>query len=638
MYFANPWGLLALLAIPAIVVIHMYHRRFPPLVVAGLHLWSSETRQNLAGRQRERLPITRSLLLELLAALLMSLLLSQPRWGGLDRTVHLVAILDSSASMQGRPVDAAEPSFRDAAIAELERRAAGLPRGSLVTLILTGLRPTMLAGPAVPWDEARRQLANWRPAAPRHSFVPAWDLGVQLVEGNGELLFLTDHLPRRRETQTTTPDEQDSGPPGSGPDPAPRAAAPAELGEAPERMEIVSVGRRLNNAAISAARWSFDSTTGRGTVFVRVQNQSRRPADVEVRGRRQEQVVFRRRVSLPERGAASFEAEVPGGLGQLTIELTSGDDGLALDNRVELIEPSVRTVTYSLLLPTGESTRLLKKVLDVLPDVQAGDAQNAHIVFAPAGTLPAPSARTWWAGIGPVSLVEDDVEAAKDLAGPYLLDKRHPLLEGIVLGGVVWGGVQAIPFEVTPLISSGKSILLSRLAATRTVGYLFNIDLERSNLGESPDWPILLTNLIELRRENLPGLQRWNYRLGEEVRFRLFEGEVDPQAAAGGELALVHDGKSKAIARSPQVEISAPDEPGIYELQAGETPIGRFAVNFFDAEESDLRNLTPGRHEPSVPTVDSALAIDNPYSWLILLCLAALLAVMFGDWLVLKDA
>lgn len=606
MSFSNPWGLLALLAIPAIILIHMYHRRFPPLVVAGAHLWTSETRQHLAGRKRETLPITASLLLELLAALLLSLVLSRPHIGSTTATVHLVAVLDDSASMQGKPPDAGAPSFRDAAVAELEKRIDRLPRGSVVTLILSGQRPSMLAGPAVPWSEARPKLAEWRPQAPRHSFEPAWDLGLQLVEKSGELLFITDHLPAEKET--------------------------------PEKMECVSVGRRLDNLAINAARWTFDVATGRGKVFMRVQNQARRPTDFEVRGRRGDEVVFRRSVTLAEQGATAFEAEVPGGLKQLTVELVSAQDGLVTDNRVELIEPSVRTITYAITLPKGESTRLMRKVLDVLPNVQPGEEAAAHLVFAPAGVLPEANPHKWWIGVGPLSLVEDDADAAKDIAGPYLLDKRHPLLEGVVLGGVVWGGVQPVTFDVSPLISSGKSILLSRLNGSRTTGFVFNIDLERSNLGESPDWPILLTNLVEQRRENLPGLARWNYRLGEEIRFRLFEGDIDPAGVTAGDLMLVHEGKPKPIARTAQIELAPPDEPGVYEVRAGAETIGRFAVNFQDAEESDLRNLNPGVRQPKVAAGVSSIAVDNPYSWLILLGVMAILLAVFADWYVLQSA
>ena len=109
MYFANPWGLLGLLALPAVIAIHLYHQRFPPLVVAGTHLWGAETEVRAAGRRRERLPITATLLLELLAALLLTMVLSQPRFGHVgegfisvrmdDSVLHLsiVEVIDDGA-------------------------------------------------------------------------------------------------------------------------------------------------------------------------------------------------------------------------------------------------------------------------------------------------------------------------------------------------------------------------------------------------------------------------------------------------------------------------------------------------------------------------------------------------------------
>jgi hypothetical protein len=603
MYLANPWGLVALLALPAIIVIHLYHRRFPPLVVAGLHLWTSETRQHLSGRRREKLPVTASLILELVSALLLALILSEPHFGALSEAVHLVAVLDNSASMSGRPPGAESPSFRDAAIAELERRIADLPRGSVVTLILSGNRPDMLAGPAVPWEVARRRLADWQPHLPRHSFDSAWDLGLQLIERSGELLFITDHLPPENET--------------------------------PEKMECVAVGRKLDNVAISAARWTYDSVAGKGQVFIRVQNHSRKPMNFELTGRAGQNALFRRAGVLADQGASVVEVEVPGGLRQITVDLAAADDGLLIDNRVELIEPQVRTVTTAIDVPQADAARAILKVIDALPDVELGDVASAHLVFLPAGSLPEANPRRWWAGIGPVSRLEADLEAVKDVTGPYLLDKRQPLLEGVVLGGVVWGGVQPLAYDVTPLVSSGKLILLSRLNGTRTVGYVFNIDLSRSNFAESPDWPILLTNLIELRRESLPGLARWNYRLGEDVRFRLFEGEGDLSAAAG-ELALHHNGKTKPIARTSLVELAGLDDTGVYEVKAGDNLVGRFAVNFFDAEESDLRNLVPGRREPTANTTTSTISLDNPYTWVILLALLLIIGAVLADWFVLK--
>jgi hypothetical protein len=402
-------------------------------------------------------------------------------------------------------------------------------------------------------------------------------------------------------------------------------------------MECVAVGRKLDNVAINAARWTFDSAAGRGQVYVRLQNYSRHAMPFELIGRAGPNVVFRRSGTLAEQGAQAVEADVAGGPRQINVELTAPDDGLSMDNHVELVEPQVRTVTTAIDIPQADAARAILRVLDALPDVQLGEAADANLVFAPAGALPESNSRRWWAGIGPISTDEADLKGAKDILGPYLLDKRQPLLDGVVLGGVVWGGVQPLKFDATPLISSGNLILLARLNGTRTVAHLFNIDLSRSNLAESPDWPILLTNLVELRRESLPGLARWNYRLGENVRFRLFEGEGEA-SAAGGELTLLHNGKArKSIAKTSIVELPALEETGLYEVKDGENLVGRFAINLFDAEESDLRNLVPGRRAAKTETTTGAIALDNPYSWFILAAVLLILMAVFSDWFVLKQ-
>ena len=149
MSFANPWGLLALSALPVIVAIHLFHRRYPRMPVAGLHLWGVARQTSTPGRRRERLPITRSLVRELRAALFLALGLARPQVDVSSRAVHLVAVLDGSASMSTRPFTAGEEekSFREQAIEELEERLADLPAGSVVTLIETGRRPTLLFGP-----------------------------------------------------------------------------------------------------------------------------------------------------------------------------------------------------------------------------------------------------------------------------------------------------------------------------------------------------------------------------------------------------------------------------------------------------------------------------------------------------------
>lgn len=610
MYFANPWGLLGLAALPIIVAIHLFHRRFPPMRIAGLHLWGTESEVRAPGRRRERLPITASLLLELLAAALLSLLLAQPRIGEQQRVPHLVVVLDNSASMQARPADG--PSFRNAAVAEIEDRIAQRDGDMRVTPILTGRRPVTLAGPGARWPEVQEELARWKPAAPRHDFAPAWDLAAQLAEETGELLFLTDHLP-------------------------------ADDVAVPQTMEIVSLGRPLDNVAVTAARWTLDPAENTGRVFLRIANLGRRETQVTIRGtspspqavRGGPRTVFERSLTLAAGSAGPMQLEVPGGLGRLNIGIGSRDDALPADNRVRLIEPQVRLVTIAVTLPEDHSAREpVQRVIRTLPGVQPGNPAEAHLVVGPADDGPTLRLGQWWLGIGPLDRSEAARESVKDLAGPFVLERRNPLLEGVQLDGVIWGGVQPVDRDLTPMISSGRMPLLARLEGVAgATAYLLNIDFARSNLADSPDWPILFHNLIDERRSDLPGLRRWNYRLNEEIRFRLPEtGAAEEEA---GPLRLVHRGRSRPLARSRIVELPPLESPGIYEIRDGDERLGRFAVNFQDADESRLAALGPGRREPTAAARTAGIAVDRFYTWLILLGIVSVLLAVLLDWKVL---
>ena len=255
MSFANPWGLLALTALPVIAAIHLFHRRYPRLEVSGLHLWGVAQMTHTPGRRRERLPITASLILELLAALVLVLALARPQIDSVNQSVHLVVVLDGSASMSARRLTAGGrvKTFRELVIEQLDRRLRDLPQGSVVTLIETGRRPILLFGPQGRVTEAIGSLQEWDPQAVGHDVQPAWNLADQLAGETGQLLYLTDTLP----------------------DP--------ERLNLPTGMEAVSMGEPQPNLAITAARWmmpagSDGSADGGGTVHLRLLNLGRAPA------------------------------------------------------------------------------------------------------------------------------------------------------------------------------------------------------------------------------------------------------------------------------------------------------------------------------------------------------------------------
>ncbi len=599
MSFANPWGLLGLLAVPAILAIHFFHRRYPPLVIAGAHLWGIESEVQTVGRRWDRLPLSVSLLLELLAAILLAMLLSQPRLGILGTAKHVVVVLDHSASMQAGAPN--KPAFREQAIEELRKRMESLPAGSRVTVILSGPVPQTIAGPAERWETAQLRLKTWKPSLPEHSFQPAWDRAVQFADTSGEMLFLTDHLP-------------------------------AEEAGVPSEMEVIAVGEALRNVAITTAEWTYDDAQKTTRVYLRVANFGQTKVGVDVKATAADAEIFSQTLSVSPKSEEPLQFDVAPGTGQLTVEIFAPADGLKLDNTISLVEPKPREVKVSVELPEEESAReAVRKGLAVLPGVEIVSPEKADLQIAAANPLPKSDPHLWWLGIGPLNRSKQAKEKAVDLGGPYILKRQDPLVRGLELGTLAWGGVQPMPGTFAPLISCDRSTLLAKLEATFTTGYLLNIDFSRSQLADSEDWPILLSNLMELRRKNLPGLNRWNYRINQNLRFRM--PEKPAAAETSRELKLIGPSGIRTLVRGPEdfVEIDSIEQPGLYELKSGDLVFDRLAVNFFDAEESDLSRLNSGKIEPKAGEGE-LFRLDNPYSWLILLGLAGVLGFIVGDW------
>lgn len=606
MYFSNPWGLLALGIVPAIAVIHLYQRRFPPLVLAGLHLWTSEIRPPQSGRRRERLPLSRSLWLELVAALILSLILSGPHVAGFEQQVHVVVMLDDSASMSARST--AEPSFRDLAVKSLKDRAARLPRRTVWSLIRSGIRPELIAGPKVHWSDIEQALATWQPRSTSHQLSTAWELGLQLAEESGELLFLTDHMPPEQEL--------------------------------PPRMEVVAFGQRLKNCAITTSRYLFDANSGQGQIYARVRHfgaSSKGQPESAARGeavlRHKNIVLARQALEIPQGRTAELTWQVPGGLQAVRVELQIADDALALDNVAYLVEPHPALLHVSNLLPTGPASQQIDRALRTVSGVSLEKSSTPHLLIGPAAERPTALRDAWWLGIGPLATTDAARQSAIDVLGPYLLDKRDALLNDVTLGGVIWGGVQPLETPLKPLVSVGDHVLLGLLPASSQRAYVLNIDLARSNLANSPDLPIMLSNLIELRRAELPGLPRWNYKIGETVSFRLFEEDTDP--APEKPLELASSTATKSLHRSREMDVLNLSEPGIYVIRQGEEVWDRFGLSFVDQQESDLQKMGSGRLPPRDANREEAEArgIDP---WIFRLGLLAMAIVLLLDWHVLK--
>ena len=599
----NPWGLLALAGIPALVAIHFFRRQFRPLPVAGLFLWPPGDALPPAGRRRSRLETPLTLLVEILAALALTVIVSGARWETRAAVPHAVVVLDSSASMGALAGNGERISARAAREARKACEELGPLPSVRLTVILTGPVPEVAAGPAAPAGEALPKLDSWRPLLPAHSFGPALELAHRLSDAGGAIFLVTDQ-----------------------PGPAAEAAGPS--------VRVRGVGEPLPNVAITGAAREIDIPAGGTTVALRVSNFGPRAAS-------------RRAVLRDDSGAVLAEERLalgPGEERETTWRLEKdapvlrarieGEDALAIDDEAVLARPRPRNVRVRCDFPAGDPLRAtIERACRAVPEavwLEAADPEAPHLAIGPAGPAPA----GWRLAIGTPRAELREGTPLDPMVGPYFADPAHPLMAQADLRGVIWSG--AVPLRkdapVAPLLAAGEVPLLYQEPGAGPPSFAMNIDLSRSNIHKSPAWPILFHNLVRLRQAALPGLERWNFRQGEAVRYRADgEAKVAILGSSGREVPAVRlrDG----------IEAIDTWRPGIYRVREGEGE-DHFAVNFLDARESDLRGAhdtvpAPSRPAGERPEIEEALL----WPWLEPgFCLLALAMVLLDLWLARRRA
>ena len=588
--FLHPLGLLALLGVPSVVALHLFRRRFQPRVVSALFLWEVRDATSLAGRRRERLRSSASFWLELALALCLGLAFASPRGCAADESVHLVGVLDSSASMTARAPSG--ESFAERARAELLDAIAQLPSGSRVSLLESGPHPRLLAGPAAFPAEAEEALERWRPRHARHDLGPALDLALEL--GGGARVFLW-----------TDRDLSDS--------------VGAEV-------ELRAVGAPLENVGVvHASRTPGENAAGEPVerVFLTVQNASERPAARELVLELGGAPFAQQRLEFAPEARRHLSFELERGAPSLVVHLEP--DALQLDDQAYLAPLAPRTVALAAELGADELRLLglsqapgdIERWLQLVPEsVAAAPPSLAHLALGD-GTR-AVDERRW-----ELALVAEGSERS-DLIGPFLGDKRHPLLAGLTLEGIVWSIEPGRALPGAPLVSAGNTPILSEERTNGGRRYHLNLDPARSSLQRSPDWPILLANLAEMRRRALPGPDRSNLALGEALTVRGLRGSE----------ALVLRGPEgeEELAPAQTLVIEQLELPGEYELLADDQLLARFGVSLLDGAESDLRELS---QLVRASDAKSAALEAGASGWqLVLLGLA--LACWAADWFVLR--
>ena len=563
MSFGAPLGLLALLGLAPILAAYFLRRKQPPRTVSALFLWRQADRRAEAGPKFERFSREASLALELLAVLCAALFLADAKCGAGAPRTQLVVVVDGSLSMLARTGGASAAERVKRAVASLAREH----EAGALTIIESGTRPSLLAGPQQEPGRALAALEAWQPAQPAHDLTPAFVLARELAGPSQTVYFFTD------------------GPPPEG-------------STLPSQVEGRSVGRKADNVAFLSAQRRDEGAGAkkRATVTVRVGNFSEQERAVTVHFEAADDAPHDETVQLAAGASAVLRA---GFLTALAIAVSVPDDALPEDGHLTLLPSPLAELQVGLLDGLDpQATAALERFLAIAPAVRR--APEAAFTIGGAGS----SARLTIGASGkPLSFV-----------GPFFAQKSHPLFDDVPLGGVVWTAGENPPGRA--LMSMGQTVLISE----EDDGTLhFNLDVGRSNVQRTVAWPVLLGNVVRLARLNSPGFPRKHLMLGEEVPV---------VTAAGAQWALEAPNKQRRpVLGAGALTLPPLPATGTWRLLRDGAPFDELEVLPLDPREADLRTRGPWEAEAAQTSALASLGDATPRAyWPIALLLALLLA------------
>ena len=570
--FTNPlalWGLLALSLLVAIYWLRRRHRRHP---VSSLMLWLEPRESRQGGTRIDRLRTPLLFFLELLALALLALAAAEPHLPLRESVRPLIVVLDDSFSMQAGGAQ----SSRDQAMQALEVELKSRPRPS-VRFLLASDGTQALGEAAHTTPEALDRLRGWHCMSATSRLEETLSFAAELGGELPLLLVLTDH------------------------------AAPHELRKG--RVQWWAFGReRPNLAIVSAVRTPHE---GGERCLLEIANYSDGAGETSLVVETGDPPAEMQRATLRIDPRQSKRIIVPLAEGTPVLRARLGEDGLLIDNQVSLLPSSIRPVRTKVRIEDRTLRELIDKALRATHDATPVEAQP-DILFTDRDEQPEAADDCWI-----VQVLAEKSGAA--YTGPFVLDRNHPLTEGLSLQGVVWGAGKSTKLSGSPVILAGDVPLLTD-ATTRTDAHELRLRFrpDLSTLQDAPGWPILIANLLRWRAANKPGLERNNLRLGEKA--------IMTFAAPSGPVAVVRpDGQRQMLPVPDRRLVVRADHVGVWAIAADDESAS-FAVNALSAEESDLTGCTSGRWGDWLDETSLRLEYQN-VGWMLLLLVLAIAAV-----------
>ena len=475
--FGNVLGFWALLGVPVILAIHFLQRESRQVTTSTLFLLEQLAPESAQGRRWERLRNSATLWLQLVAILLLTWVLVQPRWLRPNSTQHVVIVVDSSVSMS---------AFKTELIENLDRVTSRLTQAAAKTewqvLESDVQRPTLYSGT----DRAAliSAVRKWKPHLGSHDFSPALEMGQTLLHGTGTLIFVSDRT--------------------------------CQL---PEGVRLLAVGHPLENCGFCGAE--VNGKQWRALVRNYGTTGQKRTWWMETNGQR----LASHELNLGPGQAAGLTGEIPPNA--ISCELVLEPDAFSIDDRL----PIVLAVPKRIGITVQSNSSLTEFFTQLVGSLQAADVTDAkpdvqlrvYDPFHPQ--MPANNA---------IVFVSDPQPSAEFLPG-NVVPENHPFTSDLNWSNLLARysfRVPAKPGDQTLLWQGDRPLIFLRETGAAS-SLVVNFDAQASNALRLPSFIVLLHRFIEQVRATKVAPETRNLETDQAIRVAA-DPTLPPPTITGG--------------------------------------------------------------------------------------------------------
>lgn len=192
MSFTYPLGLLALIGVPIVVIIYILKNKYTEQIVTSTYLWTLSEKFLKRKKQVRLVSGIISLILQIVAIVLLSLLLSQPVFSIPNAAKEYCFILDASGSMNMEIEGTSKFEIGKDRIEEMINNATN---GSTFTLIYAGTTNKVVYERIIDSNKAIELLNDLKPSGSTSTYSTIIKYVQELFNSNQSLLtyLITDH-------------------------------------------------------------------------------------------------------------------------------------------------------------------------------------------------------------------------------------------------------------------------------------------------------------------------------------------------------------------------------------------------------------------------------------------------------------